>query len=167
MIKKILLRQFEYSIPPCVNTIAGIKQNHIVDEDLPLIKVVIDFENGNLKLEGDWHFMMSSNKYNEASCFNNHKERVKVETTIYASSPINLNATDKNGWIFPLDGTIKDADYLAACSGLLILDTVPSSAEQTGSQWNISLYLYDQQFDDCEIKFKWPLYTTTSNENRN
>ena len=167
MKKPILLKRFGYSIPPSAVALVGVKKNHIVAEHLPLMKVAIDFENGNLKLEGDWHFMMASNKYNEARCFNNHRERIKVETTIHASLPINLNEPGNDVLVFPLDGTIKDADYLTACSGLLILDSVPGPDKCTGFQWNISFYLYDHQFDDCEIKFKLPVYTTTSKENRN
>jgi hypothetical protein len=145
----------------------AVKKNHIVAEHLPLMKVVIDFENGNLKLEGDWLFLMASNKYNEVRCSHNHRERVQIEATIYASAPINLDDTENNALVFPLEGTIKDADYLTACSGLLILDSVPGFHKSTGSQWNTSFYLYDLQFDNCEIKFKLPIYTTICDKNSN
>ena len=167
MKEPMFLKQFGYSIPPSVVALMGVKKNNIVAEHLPLMKVLIDFEYGNLKLEGDWHFLMGSNKHNEARCFSNHRERVQIETTIHASAPINLDETENNGLIFPLDGTIKDGDYLTACSGLLILDSVPGSDKLTGSQWNISFYLYDLQFDNCEIKFRLPVYTTISNKSSN
>jgi hypothetical protein len=167
MKKPILLKQFKYSIPPCVNTIAGIKKNHIVAEHLPLMKVVIDFENGNLKLQGDWHFMMASNKYNEVGCSNNHKERVQIEATIQASSPINLNNPQNDGLVFPMDGTIKDGNSLGSCSGLVVLDNVRGLNGLISDQWNISFYLYDQQFNDCEIKFKLPIFITSDSENKN
>ncbi len=167
MKEPMLLKQFGYSMPLSAVALMGIKKNHIVAEHLPLMKVVIDFENRKLKLEGDWHFLMASNKYNEVRCFNNHKERVKIETTIHASSPINLDDPENHGLVFPLDGTIKERDYLTACSGLLILDSVPGSHKSTGSQWNISFYLYDLEFDNCEIKFKLPIYSTICDKNRN
>ena len=167
MKKPMLLKQFRYSIPPSVFALMGIKKDHIVAEHLPLMKLLIDFENGTLKLEGDWHFLMASNKYNDARCFNNHRERVQLDTTIPASSPINLSDPENNCLVFPLDGTIKEGDYLTACSGLLILDSVPGFHKRTGSQWTISFYLYDLQFDNCEIKFKLPVYTTSSDKNSN
>jgi hypothetical protein len=167
MKKPIFLKRFGYSIPPSAVALVGVKKNHIVAEHLPLMKVAIDFENGNLKLEGDWHFLMASNKHNEPLCSYSHRERVQIETAIHASSPINLDKPENDVLVFPLDGTIKEAGCLSACSGLLILDSVPFPGNHTGSQWSISFYLYDHQYDDCEIKFKLPVYTTTSNEYRN
>jgi hypothetical protein len=158
MKKPILLKQFKYSIPPSVIALTGVEKNYAVAEHLPLMKVAIDFENGNLELEGDWHFMMASNKYNEAGGSDYHKGRVQIETAIYASSPINLDDPENHGLVFPLDGTIKDSNYLTACSGLLILDSVPGFHKRTGSQWNISFYIYDLQHDNCEIKFKLPIF---------
>jgi len=166
MKKPIFLKQFGYTIPTSAVALIGIKKNHIVAEHLPLMKVVIDFENGNLKLERDWHFMMVSNKHNEQNCRDYHKGRVQIETAIHASSQINLNDSENDGLVFPLDGTINDGNYLTACSGLLILDSVLNSDKCIGSQWNISFYLYDLQFDNCEIKFKFPIFITSDNGNK-
>ena len=167
MKKPTLLKQFKYSIPPSVIALAEANKNHITTEHLPLMKVVIDFENGNLKLQGDWHFMMASNKYNEPGCSNNHKERVQIETTIHASSPINLKDPENDGLVFPMDGTIKDGNSLGACSDLVVLGNVRGLNGLISDQWNISFYLYDQQFNDCEIKFKLPIFITSDSENKN
>lgn len=167
MKKPILLKQFRYSIPPSVIALAGIKKNHIVAEHLPLMKVAVDFENGNLKLEGDWHFMMASNKYNEAGWSDYHRGRVQIETAIYASLAIDLNDPENEGLAFSLEGTIKDGNCLGSCSGLLVLDNARGLNGLISDQWNISFYLYDLQFNDCEIKFKLPVYTATDNKNSN
>jgi hypothetical protein len=158
MKKPVLLKQFEYSILPSVFALAGAKKKCTVAEHLPLMKVAIDFENGNLKLEGDWHFMMVSNKHNEPNWYNYHKGRVQIETAIYDSFTINLADPGNDGLVFPLDGTIKEGGFLGSCSGLLVLDNVRGLNGLISDQWNISFYLYDLQFNDCEIKFKLPVY---------
>jgi len=110
MKEPMFLKRFGYTIPSSVVALMAIKKNHMVAEHLPLMKVVIDFENGNLKLEGDWLFLMASNKYNEVRCSYHHRERVQIEATIYASAPINLDDTENNALVFPLEGTIKVPD---------------------------------------------------------
>jgi len=158
MKKPVLLSQFEYSILPSVLALAGVNKNYIVDEHLPLMKVAIDFENGNLKLEGDWHFMMVSNADSEPNWCDYHKGRVQIETAIPDSLPVNLDDPRNNGFILPLEGTIKDGNYLGSCSGLLALDNARGLNGLIVEQWTISFYLYDLQFNDCEIKFKLPVF---------
>lgn len=167
MKRPILLKQFRYSIPPSVFALTRVKKSHFVAEHIPLMKVVIDFENGDLKMQGDWHFMMTSNKHNEATWFDYHKERVQIEAAIYASVAINLNDPENDGLVFPLEGRIRDGKYVGSCSGLLVLDNARGWNGLISDQWNISIYLYDLQFNDCEIKFKLPVYTTTGNKNSN
>jgi hypothetical protein len=157
-----LLKEFGYSVPT-VLAHAKANKNQAATEFLPLMKVAIDFENCNLQLEGDWNFMMASNKYNEASWFDYHIGRVKIETTIYASMPINLDDLRNNGLAFPLEGSIRDDGYYGFCTGLLVLDHTRSLNGLLSDQWNIIFYLYDLQFDDCEITFKLPLFTGSSN----
>ncbi|MCW3090141.1 MAG: hypothetical protein JWP81_1210 [Ferruginibacter sp.] len=167
MKKQTLLTQFEYSIFPPAFTMAGIKSNYIVAEHLPILKVTIDFENGNLKLEGDWHFMMVSNKHNEPGLRDYHKGRVQIETALCNSLAINLNDARNDGLIFRIEGTIKESGFLGPCSGLLVLDNVRAFNGLISDQWNISFYLYDQQLNDCEIKFKLPVYITDTDGNKN
>ena len=158
MKKQLLLKQIEYFIPASPLAMAGLSKNHIAAEHLPLMKVSIDFENGSLKLEGDWQFMMASNKHNEASSFTYHRERVKIETAFYPAFAINLNDPYSDGLVFPAEGSIKESNCFGSCSGLLVIDNVRGSNGLIGNQWNISFYLYDLQFDFCEIKFRIPVY---------
>ena len=167
MEKSSSLKQFNYSIPASCLALAGMKENYIAAEHLPLMNVAIDFENGVLTLEGDWQFMIASNKHNEASWFGHHRERVKIETDIYPALPIDLDDPESDGLVFPLEGKITNGNHPGSCSGLLVIDNVRRHDGLTGNQWNISFYLYDAQFDDCEIKFKLPLYQTLFNENNN
>jgi len=80
---------------------------------------------------------------------------------IYPACAINLNDTESEGLVFPLEGRINDGHFSSSCTGLLVVDRI------IGGQWTISIYLYDARFDDCEIKFKFPLYQTFINEKTN
>jgi hypothetical protein len=162
----LLLKRFEYIIPASAFALAFVNKNHAVGEHLPLMKVNIDFENGNLKLEGDWQFMMASNKHNEPGWFTSHRDRVKIETAIYPALPINLTDHKSDGLVFPLEGSIKDGDCFSSCSGLLVIDNVRGYNGLISDKWNISFYLYDLQFD-CEIKFKLPLYSLPGDRDNN
>jgi hypothetical protein len=166
MKRPMLLKRFEYSILSSSIPFAGAGKNYAVSGHLPLMKVIIDFEQGNLKLEGDWRFMMSSNEYNEASWFTYHKGRVQIETDVCASSIINLGDPGSDGLVFPLDGSIKDGNAVFSCSGLLVLDNARGINGLAGNQWDISLYLYDLQFDNCEIKFRLPVFVNGCSENK-
>jgi len=158
MKKQNLLKHFSYSIPAADLVFAELKGHHTAAEHLPLMKVAIDFENGLLRLEGDWQFMMTSNKHNEANWFTYHRERVKIETLICPALAINLNDPSSDGLVFLLEGSIKKSTCLSTCSGLLVIDKAYGSNDAISDQWNISFYLYDVQFDNCEIKFKLPVY---------
>ena len=160
MKKQNLLKHFSYSIPASALLFAGFKGDHIPPEHLPLMKVAIDFENGILRLEGDWRFMMASNRHNEASWFTYHRERVKIETALYPAFAINLDDPGSDGLLFLLEGSIKENSSRSGCSGLLVTDKSRGSRSNGAfsDQWNISLYLYHTQIDNCEIKFKLPFY---------
>ena len=90
MKKQFLLREFRYSIPSAALVVSATKDNHVVAEHLPLMSVCFDFEKGEIKLEGDWQFMMATNKHNEANWFTCHRNRVKITADISGVSPINL-----------------------------------------------------------------------------
>jgi hypothetical protein len=161
MKEQILLKQFEYAVPASSLTIAGINKNHAKGRHQPLLKVYIDFESGQLKLEGDGQFIKASKIHNEAKGPGRWLERVKIRMDIYPACAINLNDTESEGLVFPLEGKINDGHSSSSCTGLLVVDKI------IGGQWTISIYLYDARFDDCEIKFKFPLYQTFINEKTN
>jgi len=167
MKKSTLLKQFEYSILPSAIALIGRKKNYVVAEHLPLLNIVIDFEHGNLKLEGDWNFMMTSNKFYESRWFDHHMERVHIETDILSSSVINLSDSANEGFAFSLEGIVRDGNYITAFPGLLILENVRGLNGRITEQWNLTLYLSDLQFNGCEIKFELPIYIKRGNEDKN
>ncbi len=167
MEKQLLLKRIQYSIPSTSVALAGNIRSHSVPEHLPLMKVQIDFEKGELELEGDWYFMMFANTYHDESWLQFHRDRVLVKTDIYPAISIDLNDPESDGLIFPLEGTLNDGSCLSGCSGLLVLENAGISNGFISNQWNISFYLYDSQFDDGEIKFQLPVYISAVNKNYN
>ena len=168
MQQPILLKRFEYSIPPSALAMAGLNQKHESAKHLPLLTVHIDFEQGNLIVEGDWHFMVNSNRNNNNKWLNYHTRRVVFETIIYPVMAINLSDPNCDGLLFPIDGYLKDGLSAVNVSGLLILENKRTKSGNMSNCWNISFYIYDYQFDVCEVKFKLPLYVNTAvDENNN
>lgn len=163
----LFLKQFEYAIPPSALALVSLKDNHIVAQFLQLMHVVFDFEDGIMKLEGNWQFMMSSNKHNEANWFTCHRDRVKIEAAIFPALPINLCDPASDGLVLPIEGNINDGESIGACSGLIVIDNVRGKDGLCSNQWNISFYIYDLQFDYCEISFRIPVYQSEINELNN
>ena len=167
MEKQLLLKRIQYSIPSSSLTLAGNTRSHLVNEQLPLMKVQIDFEKGALQLEGDWYFLMVANAYHDESWLTFHRDRVLVKTAIYPAFSIDLNDSACDGLIFPLEGTLEDGSSLSDYSGLLVLESTRISDGVIRNQWNITCYLYDSHFDESEIKFQFPVYIGEGNKNYN
>lgn len=137
---------------------------HHFSTHLPLAEIKFDFENGIFILEGDWHFMMAANRHAEQSWFACHRERVKIETSIFPSEVIDLADARNDGLAFALEGTLKDGTYLSNCTGLLILENTKRRNEFAGLEWNLIFYLYDAMNNECEIRMKLPVYAVSENE---
>ncbi len=152
------LNQFSYSIPASAVAVAGIKGDCPIADHLPVVKILIDFVDGKLLLEGDWRYMVAVNKHNENRGIKYHRERVKIAMDIEPVEPVNLNEKTSDGLLYLLKGNIRDNNYKGACTGFLVIENVRRS-KQLSNHWDISFYIYDTQFDDCEITFKLPLYT--------
>lgn len=169
MKQPILLNKYKYTIPVSALALAEVnhKSTKVFARHLPLMKVLIDFEKGSLKLEGDWQFMLSANKHNQPGWFRYYRERVFIDTVICPAGAINLNDHCSDGLLFPLEGTVADGTCTSSCSGLLVIDNERDSKGGISNNWNISFYLYDLQFEECEINFKLPLYIDNTDEPEN
>jgi hypothetical protein len=167
MAKPTLLKRLEYAIPASAEALAEIRPGRVVTERAPVMKVNIDFEKSSLKLEGDWQLIIASNNYHEKTWLSYHKERVKIRTSIYPGTVINLEDPKYDGLVFVLEGNIKDGKITGSCSGLLVVENSRVDNGPLSDHWNIIFYLYDLQFDEWEIKFKLPVYINKSNESNN
>lgn len=166
MEKKIPLSYFAYSVTS--STVIATTKNGagspLFSTPLPLAEIVIDFEHGHFILEGDWHFMMAANRHVEQSWFGFHRERVKIEVSIYPSMIPDLSDEKNDGLAFALDGTLKDGEGTGDCFGLLVLENAERQVGCLSSEWNITFYLYDALNDDCEIRMKLPVHAASPQE---
>ncbi|HMC87816.1 MAG TPA: hypothetical protein VKI61_19970 [Chitinophagaceae bacterium] len=165
MKKQILLKQFTHTILP--SAVIAAKELTTGSEHYPndplALTVDIDFEKGNVKLEGDWHFMMTCNRDAEPAWFNYHTGKVCIEAGILPSSVINLADEKNDGVVFVLEGNIKDiSNNVNACFGLLVLNKIAGPDKMKSGLWHICFYLYDNSNEECEIAFKLPVYVSRS-----
>src|SRR4030095_16281856 len=143
MDKPLLLKRLEYAIPASTTALAEIRQGHVITEQSRLLKVNIDFEKALLKLEGDWQLIIASNNYHEKSWLSYHKDRVKIKTSIYPETVIDLNDPKFDGLVFVLEGNIKEGKNKGNCSGLLVVENSRVDHGSLCDHWNITSYLYD------------------------
>jgi hypothetical protein len=152
-----------YAIPASSIAIPAMpkKVNKSYSEQQPLMKVALDFENGKLKMEGDWQYMMAAHKTNDDAWVNYNEERILVDAAIFPSFVINLSDEESDGLVFAVEGCIKDGAINSYCTGLLIVESIPNRTGFNEQQWNITFHLYDLQIKNCEVIFKLPIYTPT------
>ena len=155
----VLFKTFNYAIVPA-KEIAGLELTSKQPEDkqVPLVNIDIDFEQENFRLEGDWQYMMASNRHAEKNWFTCHHQRVSIEASIYPGISIDLSDDNNDGLVFIIEGTIRDQETTDSCSGLLVLDKRTGGNETTAGKWDISFYLYDIAHDNCEIAFRFPVH---------
>ena len=165
MKQTIDLKQFEYSVLPSPIKLTDTNKIHKVSDRLPLMRVLIDFENGKLKLDGDWGFMISSNEYNETGAPDYNSERMQIETEIYGSSEVDLDQMESDSLTFFLDGNIKEGNSLICCSGLLTVEIDSTMNGVFSNQWNVVLSIHDLDFQGFEVNFKLPIFFTNSHYN--
>jgi hypothetical protein len=172
MKQKLPLKTFEYSVVPSqiampkakAKAKVKMKENYVPIHQLPLLSIRADFEKGVLQTEGDWQYMVASNKDAEKHWYSFHKGRIKVQASFCRGLMINLDDHSSDGMVFPFKGTIDDGDNVSSCSGLLVIN---NDDHIVNDQWSIVLYLYDYLFDSCEIIFKVPVYARSMNAELN
>ena len=168
MEQKNLLGLFEYALMPASSHVAIAESaNYCVPMHLPLLHVCIDFDKGELFLEGDWPFLVASNRHSSSSWLAYHAGTVSVQATIKPAGNIDLDDDLNDGLIFPVEGIISDRNNINLCSGMIILDKIRSNKKNSHHGWDISLYLYDLQVENCEIKYRLPVYTNKETEKLN
>ena len=164
----VRLQQFEFAIMPPTSVVQMSEyKNYSGGCHLPLMQVNIDFAKGKLLLEGDWGFMVYANKHARPEWLSHYKGRVTIDVSLYPAAAIDLLDPFNSGIVLPADGTINNGRIVNSCSGLVILDKLSGSQKIGGHGWDIIFYLYDYHLDECEIKFKLPVYLNVTNPNNN
>jgi len=137
-----LLRSFEYSILHPEDDNSG--------QAIPLVNVRIDFEHGNFFLEGSWVFMMASNKNTRGSRAT--RKRVRVESALYPSLPLDLADEKSENYHFTLHGIIQDDVILDSCSGMLTVEQIKYTDGGPTGDWMLTFYLYNIVESGCDMK---------------
>lgn len=119
---------------------------------LPDMAVHINFEKGQMFMEGNWAFMVKTNIHNHDKWVNLHNNRVVVETKFTSATPLMLVEDKSPEMVFQLEGYLNDGLQTVASSGLLIVN------KDVDNSWHADIYLFNYQFDVCEIHFNIPLY---------
>lgn len=153
------LRTIEYNVPLPAKSTRHVGAEGEIGHEQPtsLLNAHIDFQSGQLKLDGNWKFIMSSNSQAEKKWFTLHREWVHLNATIYPGQAVDL-ADAKAGAAFAVEGFLSDGDTEAEYTGLLLLDPAKVNKVPGLQCWKLSLYLYNTESDECEIKLSWVFY---------
>ena len=162
-----MLRQFHYSVASSALAISEEKYLNQRADHRPLLNVAIDFERGDLTLDGCYAFMMAFNQQDQLHRCRSKAGRLKINVVLHPACTLDLHDPLSNGTVCTLKGIISDESCKSLCSGLLVIDTIGEKVGLYKEQWNIGLFLYDIQFDNCELHFKLPLFLHAFNDNYN
>jgi hypothetical protein len=169
MKQPVYLKSFEYSIP--VSEIGfhhkGNSHRDYLKIRVPLVKVNIDFVNKRLFLEGNGILAKTFSSKTELTGFDFEKERIKVNAKIYCGLDINLSGSSNEGLVFLLEGIMDDGESKNPCSGLIVIDSRSNRHESEGKEWDLRVYLYDNNNDDREVKIDMMMYSLSQNAELN
>jgi hypothetical protein len=130
-----ILKNYQYALPGHLLT-APLKLPEVLREmhyGFPLLKVNIDFEKGEVRLE-DSHISMTG--------------------IIYPARPVHLSEKESDGLVFPLKGEILKNTKAHVCSGLVIIE----KCSPTVPEWCIHIYIYELESTNQEFHFLIPVY---------
>jgi hypothetical protein len=169
MKQPIYLKSFEYSIPASEKDLnhRGILYRDYFKMHLPLVKVNIDFEHKYLVLESNGFPTKCPLSKSALTRFEYGKERIKVNANIYCGLNINLSRSSGDELVFFLEGIMDDGESKNPCSGLLVIETATSIYESGGKEWDLRVYLYDNNNEDKEIKLDLMMYSLSQNAELN
>jgi len=162
----VLLRQLEYKIPVSDKKLVPIPHQHCVAEHLPLLYLKVDFEESWISVEGDWQYMVLSNRYFKPHWLDYKSGRVKIDMKICQGESVRLNDPYSDGLVFVMKGEIADGNYTSPCSGILVIENIRSEGHITDC-WQLTLCICDVQFQECEIRFSIPVFISHHKESCN
>ena len=151
----IPVKRLEYCIPEMTTAKAN------------MTNVNIDFEKGNLFLEGDSQLVLYETRRSRLARSAFRKGRIKVNATIFPGVKAHLSDVAGSELVFSLEGLLEDGKTINTCSGLLVLNN-PGTRKGIGPEkWHLSVYLYDNYNDKREIKLKLTMHYVTKNAELN
>lgn len=147
------VRRLEYSIPET----AAANSN--------MTNVNIDFEKGNLSLEGDSQLMVTETRRSWSGRSPFRKGRIKINATILPGFNAHLSDKANDEFVFSLEGILEDGKSINTCSGLLVLINMADS--HGAEKWRLAVYLYDEFNGNREIKLMLTMHYVTENAELN
>lgn len=164
-----LLHQFEYTVPPSSLSISGPAQRSFkaMADHANLLRVIVDFEAGEVIIEGDRKFILQTSAGNRDNVLSSSTERIIIQANLSSFKPLDLDDVNSVAFIFPLDGCIEDGDTVRTCTGMVAVDHVLNDLNNEIQNSFISIYIYDMESDDNEIMFRFPAYPGNINCNSN
>jgi len=169
MNQQTLLKSVDYSVPsyPAGESRMGRQNSHPFGMYSPMVQVNIDFEKRNLFMEGASQLITSSGRYRETIKTKAEKKKVIVKAVIYPGAGIELSERPKNDFVFSLEGTIDDGKSIHSCSGLLVVNGVAKKNEAGFQEWQLAVYLYDDDNNARKIELTLTMYSISENADLN
>jgi hypothetical protein len=118
-------------------------------------------------LESNGYSIKSSSSKTERTRSDFGKERIKVNANIYCGLNINLTGSSGDELVYLVEGIMDDGENKNPCSGLLVIDTATSIYDSGGKEWDLKVYLYDNNNEDKEIKLDLMMYSPSQNAELN
>ncbi|HEY4108135.1 hypothetical protein [Puia sp.] len=132
-----------------------------------MTNVNIDFEKGNLSLEGDSQLMVTDTGRSRLARSTFSKGRIKVNAQIFPGVKVHLSDISNGELVFSLEGKLEDGKSINSCSGLLVLNNKADSKEQGIEKWHLAVYLYDDFNERREIKLILTMHYVKENAELN
>lgn len=165
----ILLTRYEYAM---LSSSISTSSLNFLEKDqygarVPLVSIKIDFEHGNFYLEGSRQFMMFSKKARQQKELVGHKERVRVESSLFPGAVIDLADPKNDGLFFTMEGSILYGGMMKTCTGLMLLENILDRQDRHTMNWSVAFNLHVLTQKEFEIKFKLPVYAGMDKEGAN
>jgi hypothetical protein len=132
-----------------------------------MTNVHIDFEKGNLSLEGDSQLMVTETRRSWFARSAFRKGRIKVNATILPGFNAHLSDKTSDEFVFSLEGILEDGKSINSCSGLLVLVNMAGSKGHATEKWQLAVYLYDEFNGKREIKLMLTMHYVAKNAELN
>lgn len=165
MNQHLTLYSYECPVPLATSETADWKTGGVLfQEHLPLLEMLIDFENGLFRLKGCRSYINSSVKPNGIGSLNGYADWVVIDAQLDRAGHVQMNNLSSAGLVMALEGNITKNGLTSCCTGVMLLTKPHSNKKTQRNDWRIAGYLYDVWLGESEIKFSLPLFTNESEE---
>ncbi|NCU03050.1 MAG: hypothetical protein GXC73_03605 [Chitinophagaceae bacterium] len=155
------LYSYECTVPAAASETAGWKKAGILfQEHLPLLEVMIDFENGILRMKGCRSYINGSAKPDSMDGLTGYADWVVIDARMDRACPVQMNELSPAGLVMAVEGSIVTDGITGSCTGVILFSKRSTKGDDARNEWRITGYLYDVWLETSEIKFSLPVFTT-------